>query len=250
MKNCNLNNFIILSNNNILVCWLSFKLTRGFITAIISFLLISCSTLPKQTYLKNNALAGISKVAVISSANTPEISYSINDKHSGLSVFTVLFGLVVFPAMLAEYSVRSGIDNQHAAEIEKHLINNRIEEKLAKSFISSINIEPRFTSIDYIQSKDQYQNKLSVKNYDAVISLIVKTITLERDVADKVSLYITVQGKMESLKSGKILLDREEVLKSKDPKELEYYKKSGIEELDAMLERAAQILAYDFVYLR
>jgi hypothetical protein len=55
---------------------------------------------------------------------------------------------------------------------------------------------------------------------------------------------------MEHLSSGKVVWDRYEHVKSPEFHSLNYYKENGLKELDAMLERAARNLAYDFVYLK
>lgn len=107
-----------------------------------------------------------------------------------------------------------------------------------------------FQIAEYVTDKNQDGQLFSAKGYHAVIRLSVREISLNRIEGDNARLEVYVRGQMEYLASGKILWDREEYVSSPELHSLDYYKENGLKELDAMLERAGQNLAYDFVYLK
>lgn len=208
--------------------------------------LISCTTatVPRQIYLANTSLSGISKVAVVVSASGPKVSYSSSSPKAGVGV---LFGVL---GIMLEAAARSGEDHEHAEEIGKKMHLDYIEDKLAQSFMQPLKQGGCFQTTEYMTNKNQISQQLSAKGYDAVIRLFVREISLNRIEADHVRLSFYVRGQMEHLSSGKVLWDREEFFSSSESHSLDYYKKNGLKELDVMLERAGQNFAYDFVYLK
>jgi hypothetical protein len=91
---------------------------------------------------------------------------------------------------------------------------------------------------------------LVTSGYDAIIRLTVREISLIGMAGGYVHLYIHVQGHLKNLRSGQIIWDREETVKSPESHQLDYYKENGLKELNALLEKAGKKLAYDFVYLK
>lgn len=219
-------------------------LLRGCLCVCMVAFLISCATMPQQTYLTNTSLAGLSKVAVVVSVSTPEVSYS-SESSSPLTM--PLFGLI---GLAMEAGIRSGIDNEHAAKIKEHVDLSYIEDKMAQSFIQPLKKGNCFQTIEYVRDKKQDDHQLSVAGYDTVIKLSVREILLNRVSGDTVRLRAHVSGQMASLKSKIIVWDREEAVLSSELHSLAYYKENGLKELDAMLEKAGKNLAYDFIYLK
>lgn len=221
-------------------------LLRGCLSVCMVLILSSCATVPKQTYLTNISLSGISKVAVVASANAPEVLYSRNapDSYFWTMMFMSLLGAGL------EASARSGVDSEHAAKIKERVALSQIEDKMAQSFIRPFTKGNCFQTIEYVKDKNQDSRQLSSAGYNAVIRLSVRKILLERVPGDNVRLRAYVSGQMESLKSGKILWDREEVVLSSELHSLDYYKERGLKELDALLDKAGKNLAYDFIYLK
>jgi hypothetical protein len=213
--------------------------------------LISCaSTIPKQIYLTNASLSNISKVAVVSSANVPEASYSINSSDAGYSGYTVLFGLIVFPAMGLEAAIRSGVDQEHAARITEQTDLGYLEEKLVQSFMEPLKKSARFQTTEYMKTKNLDNDQLLAEGYDAIIRLSLYKISIERTVGSITSLYVSARGQMEGLRSKRILWEREEIVRSSKSRSLDYYRQNGLNEIDAIIERAGLNMAYDFEYLK
>jgi len=75
-------------------------------------------------------------------------------------------------------------------------------------------------------------------------------MVLERIQGDNVRLYVHLRGQMELLVSGQTVWDREEIASSSEPRLLDYYKESGMKDLDPLLEKTGKNLAYDFIYLK
>jgi len=232
------------------------KLLRGLLCVSLcvctgSFL-TSCGpvpTVPRETYVKNSSLSGISKVAVVASVSAPEVSYSAarNNVSENLLFFT---GPAAFLVVLGtEKAIRSGVDHGHAGDVKKHVDLSYFEEKIAQSFMQTLMKSNCFRSTEYLTDKNEDARRLSSKGYDAIIRLFVREISLKRIEGDSVRLNVYVRGSMEYLSSGKVVWDREEHVLSPERHSLDYYKENGLKELDAMLEKAGRNLAYDFVYL-
>jgi hypothetical protein len=209
----------------------------------MGFLMISCTTIPKQTYLPKTSLSDVKKVAIIASAKAPEVHYSMQSEYSGVGyVIARLFGAAV------EVGTRSIIDSHHASKIREHVDLNEIEYKAALAFIRLLQEGRCFEVIEYIREKDLNNSQLLAAGFDAVIRLSLRKISLESAPGRDIGLYAFMQGQMENLTSRKIIWDREEAVQSTEDHSLEYYKKNGLKEIDALLETACRRLAYDFVY--
>lgn len=161
-----------------------------------------------------------------------------------------LFPLFVLPAVALETAVMSGIDKEHAAKISEQRDFSSIEDKIAQSFMEPITKGACFKATEYVKDKTQDARLLSAAGYDAVIRMDVREISVQRAIGDYVSLSAHVHGQMVLLTSGKIVWDREEFVSSPELHSFDYYKENGLKELEAMLEKAGKILAYDFIYLK
>ncbi len=207
----------------------------------------SCaSSLPKEIYLTKTDITSISKVAVIASSNIPEVFYT-DTTSPGAQIFSfILFGPLV--ALGIHEATMASKDNEHSQEVGKRVDVGIIEDKIAKAFITSLGKNSCLKNADYV--KEQDERRMSVADYDAVLSLTVSKITLYRVYTDNVKLQVHVKGLLKSLRSGNILWDREEIATSRNSNTLEYYKENSMKELDAVLEKAGRNLAYDFIYLK
>jgi hypothetical protein len=215
----------------------------------------SCAKGQQPTYLKNTTLPRISKVAIVASVSDPKVSYSGTKNVSGdLGPFMVAIAplslFVFLAAMGTESAIRSGVDREHAGKVKEHVDLSHFEEKVAQSFMQIVKKGDSFQTAEYLTDKNPNVQQLSIRGYDAIIRLSVDNISLTRDTGEYVGLYTLVRGQMEHLSSGKVVWDRYEHVKSPEFHSLNYYKENGLKELDAMLERAARNLAYDFVYLK
>jgi hypothetical protein len=218
----------------------------------LALLLVSCATtMPQETYLTRNSLAGISKVAVIASADAPDVTYVTAQSMSiGTSLAGMLVPILIFPGMVIEGAARIGADSAHATEIGSKVDLGRIEEIIVQAFTTPLRKTSYFDRVDYIKNKDNDDRQLLGSGYDAMIRLVIKRISLSSLASNNVGLQVNVQGQLTDLRSGKIMWDRLEVMSSSEVHTLDYYKANGLRELDAILEKAGQRLAYDFVYLK
>ena len=219
-------------------------------------LLVSCASAPPQeTYLTSNSLSSIKKVAILASANAPDVTYATQSRSTGLGLglglATAVFApILIFPAMAIEGAARAGADSAHAEEIGTKIELGSIEDKIVQAFTSPLRKASCFDHVDYIKNKINDERQLSDAGYDAVIRLVIKNISLTHLAGDNVGLQIRVQGQLTNLRSGKIMWDRLEVMSSPELHTLDYYKANGLREQDALWEKAGQNLAYDFVYLK
>lgn len=85
-----------------------------------------------------------------------------------------------------------------------------------------------------------------------MIRLVANKIALERAARDYVSLHIRINGQLKSLKSGKLIWDREEDVLSSVLYSFDYYKDKDnfMNELTKLLRKAVKNLSYDFTYLK
>lgn len=220
-----------------------------FLCLGMGFLLISCTTVPKQTYLPKTPLTGVKKVAVIASARAPVVHYSMMSQYAGASIILGLLSpFLGLTLSAAEAGIRSGIDSQHASKVKEHVDLNEIEYKAAMAFIKPLQEGACFQAIEYVKAKDLDNSRLLAAGFDAVIRLSLRKISLERAPSNDIKLCAFMQGQMENLVSRKTIWDREEAVQSTEYRSLEYYEKNGIKEMDALLETACGRLAFDFVY--
>lgn len=215
-------------------------LLRGCFCVYISVFLLSCASPPKQTYLNNASLSGISKVKVLVSANSPTVTRSRDSSHT-----TILDALFPLPAI----AVRSGIDNESGARIKEHMDLDRLKENIARSFMQPLTNVTCFEAMDYVNDNEQEKFRASTVKYDAVIRLSVREISIQNFAGDNVKIHALVHGQMENLLSGgNVIWDREEYVSSSEPTPISFFEEHGLEELDGMLGKAARHLANDFIY--
>jgi hypothetical protein len=225
-------------------------LLRISLCIVAGLLLISCASLPKETYLTSKCLTGIKKVAIVTLVSAPEVSYSssrLQVRYAGFGDFSS-GGLGGLLATLLEGAIRSWIDQAHAAKISEHTGSGSIEGNMAQSFIQTVKKGDCFQGVEYLKDKDQDNSKLSTMGYDAIIRLSVGEVLLRRTAAEYLSLTARVRGQLENLRSGETVWDREEMVTNPEPHTLDYYEENGLIELDTMLEKAGRNLAYDFLY--
>jgi hypothetical protein len=126
----------------------------------------------------------------------------------------------------------------------------RIEDKIAQSFMQPLKMESCFITLEHLLNMNPSGSQLPPLGYDAIISLYLNEISLKRVHGDRARLYINVQAKMEALPSGKIIWERQESLISPEPLTIDYYKANMMHELNTILEKAGTNLSYDFIYLK
>jgi hypothetical protein len=227
---------------------------RRIILSIILILsLISCTTPPrKQTYMNNESLSGIKKVAVVSSANTPDALFSVSARESGRvlpGIAMLIFPLFLVPAIVLESAARQSEDKDHATTINKNVDLRHIEDRIAQSYVQTLNKGGGHIA-EYVKDKTQDNRQLSAAGYDAVIRLLVREILISRRPGDYVGLNVVTNCQILRFDTGKIILDRDESASSTELHTLDDYKISGLKELNTILDKIANNFAYDFLYLK
>jgi hypothetical protein len=218
---------------------------NGLSCSLIMLSILACNaTFPKEVYITSKNLTGISRVAILTSSNSVDVTYSLTE--SGLRLHRLFLGPLFWGI---EDGARSNIDSEHAQEISKRIDIAIIENKMAEYFTGFIITANSFKTVDHIKNKIQDEQLLMNKGYDAVMRLTVSEMSLEREAGDQLGFHI-VKGQLKHLKSDKIVWDREEIIKSSELYPLEYYKENGLKELDLLLKKASQKLSYDFIYLK
>lgn len=231
---------------------------RPCLCICMSLLFVSCASVNEETYLTNNSLSGIKKVAIIASANDPDLTSASIGYTPGAAFLALLIPVVgpaaVGGAMLAgnaiESAARSSADSANAKVIGTKVDLSSIEDKIVQSFTAPLTKASCFDRIDYLKDKNSNDRQLSDAGYDAVIRLDIKNISFVSVGGDNVNLRIRLQGQLTNLRSRKVMWDRLEYIESREYHTLDYYQTNGPKELNALLEKAGQILAYDFVYLK
>jgi hypothetical protein len=225
---------------------------RQCLCICMALLFVSCASAPPQeTYLTSNSLSSIKKVAILASASAPDVTYATQSSSPGPLLVAAIFApILIFPAMAIEGAARAGADSAHAEEIGAKIDLGSIEDKIVQAFTTPLRKASCFDRVDYIKDKTNDNRQLPDAGYDAVIRLVIKSISLTHLAGDNVGLQIHVQGQLTYVRSGEIMWDRLEVMSSPEVHTLDYYKANGLRELDAILEKAGQNLAYDFVYLK
>lgn len=228
---------------------------RRCLCICMALLLVSCASAPPQeTYLTSKSLSSIKKVAIFASANAPDVTpaHQEGTGAAGLGLaIVVLAPLLILPYVaIGTAAERARTDSASAKEIGTKIDLSSIEDKIVQAFTTPLRKASCFDRVDHIKNKINDDRQLSDAGYNAVIRLVIKSISITHLAGDTFGLQIHVQGQMTYVRSGEIIWDRLEVMSSNELHTLDYYKANGLRELDAILEKAGQTLAYDFVYLK
>lgn len=232
---------------------------RRYLCICMSLLFVSCASVNEETYLTNNSLSGIKKVAIIASANDPDLTSASIGYTPGASWLAlpaiipgvnIVFGVAMIAGIAIEDAARSARDSANAEVIGTKVVLSSIEDKIVQSFTAPLTKASCFDRIDYLKDKNSNDRQLSDAGYDAVIRLDIKNISFVSVGGDNVNLRIRLQGQLTHLRSRKVMWDRLEYIEPREYHTLDYYQTNGPKELNALLEKAGQKLAYDFVYLK
>lgn len=226
-----------------------------FISVITSLsLLISCASVPTQTYLEKKSLSKFKKVAVNVSAAELDVKYS---RETGMSIGTSasvaifpLFGLAV---MAAEGASKSAADRELAEDVKKNTNAIRFDNMLRDYFLANLKQSNVFKVIGHTDSPDsKIHKKLLDDGYDSLIELEIKELALRKDYADKLKVFADVWGKMTDLEKGEIVWNRQEVVINSDEHTIEEFKADGgkvlKEETEKVLKKITSRLTNDFIY--
>ena len=210
------------------------------------FLQISCGgpSLRNEIGLNITSLKGISKVAILASSNPPEVSYAKVASPGWLPLLFIFspIGVLAIQAM-TEWTMDKDDSKQIGSRTDPIVINDII----VNAFLASLGKDGKLRNVEYV--KEQKEHKLLDAGYDTLIQLTVSKISFNREMTDRVRLYVNVKGTMKALVSKNVIWDRDEIVASRDTYSLEYYKENAMKELRLALEKAGRNLAYDFVYL-
>ena len=211
---------------------------------IFHFVFFSCATIPKEVYINARSFEGLSKFAL--SINLTPLDVDVSKDGP---LFWLPIGFIGWIGGVVESAIRAEIDNSSSRNIENKTDFDSFENQMAESFIALLG-RGSFSdnTIELLKDGKKSGRQLLAYGYDALISLSVPKIQIQRDIGNRVRLIIQVHGQMKNLRTGRILWDRSEITINTDSQTLEYYKKNGLHELDSMLEKAITKLAYDFVY--
>jgi len=218
---------------------LSFRLNYSLFI-FLTFILASCATVPKQTYIDKKSLPSRLKAAVIVSVTSPDVTHYSNDR---LPLYYKLFYGYKFTFGVLE-------DITSSDKIKEHVNVNSIEENIANTFIRPLRKGKYFQTIEYVSDMNQDNLKLSSAGFNMVIRLSVREMSIRSVTADHVKLYISMHGQMEDIASKKIVWDREEQVSSSEMELLENMEEKGPKNLNATIEKAVKYLANDFIYLK
>lgn len=226
----------------ILLTWL-----QRYFPIFILFILVSCTTVPKQTYINRTNLPATSKAAVIISVASPEVTHSLNNPLLNSPLFSWLAGYGFWnTGLLGALSD----DVESSKKIEEHIDIKSIEESIANAFIQPLREMKCFQTIEYVSDKNQDNLKLLSAGYNMVIRLSLREMSIRSVTADHVKIQITMHGQMQDIASNKIVWDREEKVSSSEMELLENMKEKGPKNLNSTLEKAVKYLANDFIYLK
>jgi len=218
---------------------LSFRLKISLFI-FLTFILASCVTVPKQTYIDKKSLPGALKAAVIVTVASPDVTHLSNSQLP--FYYTLLYGYKFNWGMLGDWD--------SSGKIKEHIDIIGIEENIANAFMQLLREKKLFQTIEYVSDKNEENLKLSSIGYNMVIRLSLHELSIRTVTADHVKIYISMHGKMEDLASKKIIWDREEKVSSSEMELLENMEENGPKNLNATIEKAVKYLANDFIYLK
>lgn len=192
-----------------------------------------------------SAFPGLERVAVAAYSVDPAVYYSRSHSMATAPAWTDLTG------PLLQLVITSAADASSAGRVNDHVNLAEICSSLRQRFIGQLELGRVFPSVHAIsERKDPGDQQLRRAGYDAVIRLYIEKLALHRVAAESMELTLGVRGEMTMLRSGEVLWDRSELVKAEDWHPLSYFESNGLVGLDALLEKAAVRLAYDFLYIR
>ncbi|MBU1567031.1 MAG: hypothetical protein KJ630_15585 [Proteobacteria bacterium] len=109
--------------------------------------------------------------------------------------------LLNVPAISIDRSKRSSKDKVHAEQIGGKINFSVYEEKLAQSFIKTLQESDRFKAVDYKKNNKLANYQLLSDNYDAVIRLYIDKLLLYKVSNEDVKLSTNILAEMVELKS-------------------------------------------------
>jgi hypothetical protein len=190
----------------------------------------------------------LNNIAVMVSSNDPIVRYT---RDSGVHIGEIIAIIFIPATLLIDPVVRTIADQKTDARFKQHIDIAQITFVLADSFIATLTQAKVFDAIDNIPQRDESSlNRISIANYDAVVKLFIREVSLRRAFGKKVNMYADVRAEMTDLNSARVVWRRQEQLVGETPRLLDYYIENSVAELNAMLKKIGIRLANDFVYLQ
>jgi hypothetical protein len=204
--------------------------------------LCSCKTAnvrQQQTYLTGTSLAKIKNVAIMTSMTPPEVMCA----QAGQTIAP--FGIL---GTVIDQSARRSKDTESAGKIGNNLDIGFYEEKIARSFMTTLKQGDCPLALAYVKDKTQEKGNLLSADYDAVLKLDVYRMRMDMETNDKARLSIYIKVLMTETKTGNILLSREEFVSASESYPLDYYELNGLKGFESIIDKAGKKIAYDFLF--
>jgi hypothetical protein len=213
------------------------------VIAIFAILLdiTSCSGAPKQTLLGQDGMIGLSRVLICSSTTMLDLKYS--SQSTKLSTPGFLFGWA-----LLEYRIRELIDYLDSHDVKSRLVLDAVEKSFSNTFAELLERHNVFSEIDQIRNSKTEDCEST--NYDAIIQLGIREISIEVTTGNYINMNVIVNGKARNVKSSIIFWERSEKVRERRIKSAESRTENLSTILEPLLIKAANNLAYDFIYLK
>ena len=164
----------------------------------------------------------------------------------------VLFFPLSLLSLPIDWAIRGTVDASQVRDLQSAKPKETIAQRLSGYFTKMLLEGSVFDSVQGIPAEAAgAKTPEYLRNYDGLVKLRVKSVSLRMVSQDELSLFVTLSAEMVSLKNGKedvLLWSRQEKMESKEPHTLEFYKKNGIPMLDECLKKLSRRLADDLIY--
>ncbi len=221
----------------------------SLLAAGVALILVSCATVPDQTYLKRGALANVRKVVVVASTEDVRVT---GDKGVLFTVLGVPFAPAGLVGIAVDWSIAGTVDAHRSAAVRAVSPKETIAQRLSGHFTRSVSASSVFDTIEQASPGDaSVRSPEALRNFDAMLRLKVTELSVRPVTQNEWSLFVELSAEMVPLSEGRegtLLWSRRERLASNEPHELEFYKSQGLPMLDAALASLAKRLADDLIY--
>ena len=214
----------------------------------------SCTTIPKPICPNKETINSIKTVAISVSCSDVGVKYFRESGWSGTTHIVSAIGII--PAIIAasaEASTEKSQDQKLVEQLPKTISREYVSMVLGNEFLSKLQEANIFRTIEYTDTCNRdSRNNLSSKNYDALINLNIKELSLRGYSGGVVRLCANVKGELITLKNGNVEWKEQEAITSDNAYQLDYYINQESENLknaiDQILKKIAEKLANDLIY--
>jgi hypothetical protein len=232
------------------------------LSCLLAFLLVSCASLPKQTYLKGGELSTVEGVVLKVSGKDIEVRYSRDTPMPGIVHFITFLGAVALgPAAIAMAPAAVAISTATGARAAKDSkLTGNAKENLSRPYaIQSLRGHLKDRLLHYAvfkriafadEAESERREMLLGDDYQALIELKITEVSFRRVEGDRLGVQLAVSARMTDLRTKRVIWERHEQLRGNQTFAVDELadRERARHSLDQMIAAITDRLAADLAY--